>query len=655
MTFARGFLRYTGGLLLIMAIVFMLGAAGLAEEGDPVTFTIQASPASLTAPGPVSISIRVSNSGSADMIAPVTLYDPEGSVVPSFGDGGSYLLKSGDSRSWEGTWNVTQAQLDAGFVSYSLKYHLEDDSGALVEVNRKAQAAVAFSGERVNLVVTRTISPQVVRSGGTANVTYELYNSGNVELKDIRVQEKISKNAKTVSSLPAGERTTVSFSSRIGNADLVSNAAITYKAANSTQTLKETVEDAAIPLAKPNLKIELSTLNVDGVNVGEAATLVITFTNAGNISYSNVTVTEAKRGEIITNLSIPAGATVVEQKEFILMEPATFKVTATLPDNTGETQTITTKELTVGVFDPEKQLLLTLNLTCDQETVPNTPADVKMHLTVTNNSNIKAEKIAITHGSTSIYTINSLEPGQSLTLDRDFRISQAGQFRFTASLKDSLNNTVTFESNTIRVDVARAVATATPVPVATVAPPAQVTPLPADPLLNQGRSVLWYAGIGLAGLFGVALVLFIVSTVVRIHKRSKSNAAYDHLDLAERRDYTEPAAHGDEPVEETAVEREEDEAESAKPTVELPHEKVLNSVEKEVREAAPAVQDLPDTDGEGGYRVSRLAQEAAARETEASDAAPERTEEPQQNASAEEQPEAPHRRRRRASRTEDGE
>ena len=603
MTFARSVMRSAGAVLLILAIAFMFQCAGLADDSDPVSATIQVTPDSLTGPGEVSVSLRVSNPSSADMIAPVTLYDPAGNVVSSFGDGGSYILKSGDSRSWEGKWNVTQAQLDAGTVAYTLKYHLEDASGSLVELNKQATARITFAGERVNLNVKRTISPQVVRSSGQATVTYELYNNGNVELTDIRVQENISKTAKTVKSLPVGERTSVQFTSRIGNADLTSSAVITYKASGSAKTEKITVEDATIPLAKPDLKIDLSSPTA-GVNVGEAATLVITFTNAGNITYSNVTVTEAKRGEILTNLTIPAGATVTEQKDFILMEPSTFKVTATLPDNTGETRTMTSKELSIGVFDPEKQLLLTLNLTSDQETVPSVPADVKFHLTVTNNSNIKAEKIAITHGSTAIYTIDSLEPGGSMVLDRDVRISQAGQFRFTASLKDTMNNTVTFESNTIRIAVDRSTPAPTAVPAATVAPPALVTAAPVDPMLDQGRSALMTAAMALGALFAAAFVLFAVSTVIRLRKRSKSKSAYDHLDLAERRDYTEPADHefDEETVEET-VTREEADRETAAPIV-LPHEQVMNQAEAE-RNNAPDPQDIPNTDDEGGYRVSR--------------------------------------------------
>ena len=650
MRFARSVMRPAGAVLLILAIAFMFQCAGLAEDSDPVSATIQVTPDSLTGPGEVSVSLRVSNPSSEDMIAPVTLYDPAGNVVSSFGDGGSYILKSGDSRSWEGKWNVTQEQLDAGTVAYTLKYHLEDASGSLVELNKQASARITFVGERVNLNVNRTISPQVVRSSGQASVTYELYNNGNVDLNDIRVQENISKSAKTVKSLPAGQRASVQFTSRIGNADLTSNAVITYKAAGSSQTQKITVEDATIPLAKPDLKIELSS-PAAGVNVGEAATLTITFINAGNITYSNVTVTEAKRGEILTNLTIPAGATVTEQKDFILMEPTTFKVTATLPDNTGETRTMTSKELSIGVFDPEKQLLLTLNLTSDQETVPSVPADVKFHLTVTNNSNIKAEKIAITHGNTAIYTIDSLEPGGSMVLDRDVRISQTGQFRFTASLKDTMNNIVTFESNTIRIALDRSTPAPTAAPSPTVAPPALVTAAPADPMLDQGRSALMTAAMALGALFAAALVLFIVSTVIRLRKRSKSKSAFDHLDLAERRDYTEPADYEfDEETEEETREQEEADQETAAPMV-LPHERVLNQAEEAARNAASDAQGIPTTDEEGGYRVSRSSVQeetssAAVNEPKAETASPEESAE----GSAEGR-----RRHRRATRREDDE
>ena len=401
MMFARRKLIGIAGLLaLIMALLLAMGTTALAE-GDPVDFTIQVTPKALTEPGDVTVSLRVANTSSEDMMYPVTLYDPAGNVVKGFGNQGSYTLSAGAFRTWEGTWRVTQAQLDAGEFAYLLKYSM-DDNGEVVNFERKAVARIEAAGEKVTLAVSRTINPEVVRSGGQASVVYELYNSGNIELTDIRVKEHISKTAQTIKSLGANQRATLTFTSRMGNADLSSSATITYKAKGTTRTITQKVDEAVIPLAKPNLKISLSSPTA-GVNIGDAATLVVTFTNSGNVSYRNVKVVDDKKGEILTNLSIPAGATVTEEKQFILKEPTTFKVTASLPDNTGETRTLSAGELTIGVYDPEKSMHLTLDLAADQTTVPAIPADVRFHLTVTNNSNVKAEKIVISHGGKDRY------------------------------------------------------------------------------------------------------------------------------------------------------------------------------------------------------------------------------------------------------------
>jgi len=642
---ARKLVRPAGFALLLMVLLFAFGVSALAIDNDPVEFTIQVSPTQLTEPGEVKVSLRVANTGNTDMIDAVSLYDPAGKLVASFGDGGSYLLSAGAFRTWEGTWKVTQDELDVGEFAYTIKYHLLDDSGELVEFSRQAVARVQFTGERVKLNVSRTITPEVVRGGQTVSVVYELYNSGNVDLSDIRVKENISKTAQTVKALAAGEKATLTFTSKIGSADLVSSASLSYKAKGTTKTITEKVEDATITLAKPNLDIEISSPTA-GVNIGEAAKLVITFTNQGNISYSNVSLKDEKKGEFLTNISIPAGATVTEEKEFILMEPTTFKVTATLPDNTGNTNTMASNELTVGVFDPEKALLLTLNLTSEQESIHQTPGDVTFRLVVTNNSNIKAEKISIYHGSTFITEIAALEPGASATISRDVRISQAGQFRFTASLQDSMKNTVTFDSNTLQIKYARATPAPTKIKLVTSTPPAYVTPAPVDPILTGARDTVELV-LGIVGaVFAVAFLLFAVSTVIRLYKKSQSAAAYDHLELSERRDYTEPS---DEELEDVEVRTEMPVAQETR--TELPHEKMMASMQVSQMGAVPKADEMPAGDGEGGYRVSR----GMAPQADAMPFAP--AEQPQAPAASEQNaPEgAPRRRSRSAQRMEDGE
>ena len=205
-----------------------------------------------------------------------------------------------------------------------------------------------------------------------------------------------------------------------------------------------------------------------------------------------------------------------------------------------------------------------------------------------------------------------------------------------------------------------------------MAPPVLVSAAPADPMLNQARSALLTAGAVVGALFGVALALFLVSSIVRLVRKAKSNAAYDHLELGERRDYTEPA---DEELEDVEVRTEE--------TYHAGEEEDL-TVESPVRPAQdmPDPEEMPDWDGEGGYRVTRTepkeeikaaeaAEEAAdklqavAEETaEKADAVVEQAAEDVQAAAEKTEAAAQDaadtaakssRRRRRAQRTEDGE
>ncbi len=593
MTFAHR-ISYSRLVLLVLAATLALSCVvfGASAANDPIEAFIEISPDSLTAPGSISVSIRVSNISDQDLTDPVTLYGPSGSVVPSFGDGGSVVMTAGKSVPWQGALTVTQEMLDSGNITYTLKYLLEDADGNLAECTRQVSAPIAFTGQSVNLSVTRTISPEVVRSGKDASVVYELYNSGNIKLSNIRVKENIARTAQTIDSLGAGEKKTLTFTARMGSSTLKSSATITYKAEGDSKTVTQKVDEIEIPLAAPNLKMTLEAASV-GVSINEPAKLILTFQNDGNITYSNVTVVDQNKGEVFAGVEIPAGQKVVKEKEFSLTEPTKFKFTATLNDNTGATNTMSTGEVTVSVYDPEKTLLLTLNLTADKDTIHQMPSDARFTLVVTNNSDVKAEKIAVTHGATSIATIAAIEPGASYTLTRDVTLSEAGKYQFTASTKDALGNTVEFKSNVLQIAYARPTVEPTSVPTVTVPPLVTIAPPTANdvnPVVSQGSDALRTASIVLGVVFVGMLGLITVSSVIRARNKKLSKDAYDHLDLAERRVYTEPA---DDELPDTPVEPEEvrtdDSYEDATADAEaaLPHERLLRDVEED----APAPEE----------------------------------------------------------------
>ena len=529
-------IRLALGALLVLCLMSALPALAV---DTPVMAQISISPEELSVPGPVDVSIGVTNISGADLTRPVTLYDPNGKIVSGFGQNGSATLKAGAQMSVSLQGTVSQEMLDQGSMTYTLRW--QDESGQ--ELALPITAEVHFSGERAGLRIVRTITPEVVRSGQSVKVTYELTNTGAVSISNIQVREKLSRTPKTLKNLAIGATTTVDFTAKMGNADLASGAEITYRPAGSGQSETAVIEEQTIPLAVKGLNVEIS-LDKTAVDIGETVRLILTARNEGNITYSNVSAVDKKLGTVFEGLTIPASSTITEEKELTISEPSTFQLKLSLQDNTGSTNTLDTNSVSVSAYDPEKELLLTLLLTSDKESIVAEKEDVSMTLVVTNTSNVDCKNIEITQNGVSIYTIPALAAGQNVTVKRDFTVSQAGSFRFTATTKDTIGNTVRFESNTLSLPYTRITAAPTSTPAPTVPPLETLPPVrytDAGPILRTMIRVLYTAAIVLGALAAAALVLFLVSTVVRARKRHQSDNAYDHLDLAERRDYAQPA------------------------------------------------------------------------------------------------------------------
>ena len=583
-------------LLALLAAVLFFALPALAEE--PISFSLSVDPASLTQPGPVTVSLRVGNNSGADLTEPVSLQDPDGQVVTAFGDGGQALIKQGEFITAQHTYEVTQAQLNEGKLTYTLSYNQVDENGDVVVQTLAKSAAVAYTGTNVDLTVNRTIDPEVVRSGKTVSVQYELYNAGNVDIKNIRVRENssISGAAQTVAALAPGERKTIQFTATMGSSAMTSVGRVTYTAGDETNTVS--LPEVIIPRANPGLQLgDFLSADKTAITNGETVTLTMSIKNNGNITYSNISVTDADFGELFTNLSLGPGETLVKEKQFTLDKTTAFKYTVTLPDNTGTTNTVTSNEVKVSVYDPSQVLMLTLVADADTQTISSAPADVAFTLTLTNNSAFEAKNIRLSHGATNIYTVDKLAPSESVTITRSFSVSQAGKFRFTATARDALDNTVSFDSNEIALTYAAPVVTATMAPIPTVGPLITVTPAPIEvlePVKLQTNQLPHTAAYVLGGLFAASFALFLVSTVIRVKKRSSSKNAYDHMELGEKRDYTEPAKYPVEmtPAEEelAALNREE------KADAELPSDSIL-------KEETPTV--APGNDDSTSYRLTR--------------------------------------------------
>lgn len=592
MIFTQNTKRFT----LIMLVV-LLGAllfALPAYADDMINFSLSVEPSSLSAPGPVTVSLRVVNEGDADMTEPVLVFDPDGKIVTSFGDGGQAIIKKGDFVTAQHTYNVTQAQLDAGKLDYTLSYNQINAEGQVMVQTVLKSAALTYTGTHVELTFNRTIDPEVVRNGKNVTVQYELYNAGNVEIKNIRVRENssLSRTAQTLASLAPGARETIKFTATMGSQDLTSEGKITYKAGE--ESYSEDLPAVTIAKATPGLELDdILTADKTSIENGETVTLTLTIKNGGNITYSNISVTDQKYGEIFTNLTLGPGETLVREKQFTLTESTAFKYSVVLPDNTGTTNTVTSNEVKVSVYDPAQVLHLNVMASASTDTIARIPAAVDFTVTLTNNSSFAAKDITLSHGAVNFYRIDTLAPSESVTVTRSFSVSQAGKFRFTASAKDALNNTVSFDSNELRIAYAAPTSAPTVQPTTVIKPLVTVTVAPLEvlePVALQTRDLLRYAAMVLGGLFGITFVLFAISSIVRGKRRSASEKAYDHMDLGGKRDYTEKAQYPTSDISDT------DEAFKGE-DIEKPSDAIL-------KESAAPVEAKRSDDG-NGYRLTR--------------------------------------------------
>lgn len=584
-------------LLLTLVAMLLLAGVAMAAEDDPIVTSIEISPAKLTGPGPVSVTITVSNSGSTDMQDPVVLYDPAAKIVTDFGTNGEALLKAGESKTWTGTYDVNEKTLQNGAVVFYVKYKLYKDSGEAVEQSQAIRAAISQQTAETDIEVKRTITPTIAREGQSIVVRYDIINSGTVSLLDITLTEtKDVYNGKQTISIPElkpGANAEIKFPVTMGKKNLTSQGKITYKSETQKKKQTYTVEKQTIKYGEASLSASLAT-SAKGVAENGVVTLTLTLKNTGNMDYSDIRVTDAALGDVFTNQEVKAGKTLKLEKEVTIPATMDFQFNVTATDDTGTEMSVATDNVTVTAIDPANALHLNVSAEADRTEVYEQPGQVRFTIRITNDSNVEAKNVTVSHGDVTLYTFDSIPAGTSRTLSRDTALSMAGKYRFTVKAQDALESESTFESNEIQIAFSvptPAPATPTPAPDPTPEPTFAAATIPpiSDPSIAPVAKTIHTILIPVCILAGVLLlggcVLLLVATKRRADQRKASEAAIDQLERAKRRDYVMPAEEEEPEQPEEVVDVREPEAltmpgEDEEP-FELPHLKYARKAQQE--------------------------------------------------------------------------
>lgn len=531
-------------MLLVVAALLCLCAAASADN-SPLKVSMELSSNSFTEPKTITVSIQVTNTGEGDMPGACTLYYPNGKQVEDFG---APVLSVGTSKSWSGTWKVTQAQLEAGKITFKLKYPVYNDAGELVNKSYSFSKKITYEGATASLEINRTITPATAQKGQEVTITYDVVNSGNVDVTNVTIKENssISSKSGTISKVAAGTKESYTFTVKMGTKNLTSQPTITYKVSGKTQTVKK--DAATIKYGQVYMSASLAADKKGGVP-GDMVTLTLKIKNSGKEDYQNVSVSDATLGEIFSGQTVKAGETLTLEKQITIDQTTDYQFTVKGQTSDGTDAETSSGRVTVTAADPAKVITLDVQAVADRSVVYTMPGTVRFTVSVTNNSAIDVSKVNVYAVDTLLYTFPTIAAGETRSFVRDVNISMAGQFAFNARCVDQLNETVTFTSNVVPITYETPTAVPTEAPIVT--PPAPVheeipttdgLPSIVDGVQSALDVIKWIC-IVLAVAGGA---LLIVAAVRRAQLKHESDQAVDHLELGSYRDYSQPAEETEE-------------------------------------------------------------------------------------------------------------
>ena len=521
--------------MLLAALLVLLAAVGIAAEADPIRVSSLSEPQSVIAPQEVDITIKVYNSSQTDMQDKITLYNPTGAPVESY-EG----LKAEQSVTYQGTWNVTAEEIAKGKILYYIEYTVQTDKGPDPTV-RSVPVTIQTEAAAPQLTATYTVSPASARTGQIVTVAYTLSNTGNIELRDIVVEnEGIDKKNVTASALSVGEKVTLEQTFTMGKKELVSKPTVTYKAAGSDKKL--TISDLAkktITVAEDGLEVAIEAKTTENIYPGEKVKMTLKLKNSGNRAYSGLNVIGSEGTQIASGVELAPGASHNTEFEVTVSEDMEFTASVSGADSEGESVGVISEAVALKTQDAQKALMLNIRAAAQETTIFSEPAVVRVAVLVENIGQTDATTLTIKEADTEVAKIPSLPSGESRILVFDIETSIAGKLQFTVSGKDALGNPRTYESNIIQLNYIKPTPAPTAVPTPTPVPPTP-TPVPTptpEPTLQEVLSekiqaidpVILYSA---AGVLGAVLVVILSANALTAARRRKRLAqAIDIIEI----------------------------------------------------------------------------------------------------------------------------
>lgn len=432
--------------LLLLALILTACPAAIAEEMQArLSITAAASPAQMVLPQDAVFTFLLENI-SGETAYDVTILFPEANGQQLVGD-----IDAGEVLPAEITYPVTDEDLTNGTVTFFVA--LSDVSGGEIVETQDVSVPLTRETERPEVEFTRQISSRYVHAGDDLTLVYQVKNTGNVPLTDLALNDPLGEFSQTLENLSVGE--TQTFINRVQlQESAASTPTLRFASVASGQNYTKSLSSASITLAEEAIFAQLSVDRTE-VNYGESVTLTLTLTNGGNVSFSDITLSDSVLGMLENEpLSLPSGASpVVIARSCVIKSDTTFRVHVSGNTDAGTPFAVDTDPVSVSVIKTEGAADLTLSATPSARTLSE-PGMVSFTLTLTNNGQSDLSRVSLkeaTRGEVRLFDI--IPAGAPTVKEQMYDVTENTTFQFFAEITDADGTVRTVSCDPIEITI----------------------------------------------------------------------------------------------------------------------------------------------------------------------------------------------------------
>lgn len=347
---------------MVAIALALLCAGGVAmSQSEPTTPPMRhilavgfsADPGELVAPGEVTLTFTITNTSDYDA-QNVYISSADGLHTEPLGQ-----IDAGENRVFSRSHSVTEEELEAGVISYTLSH--DGIAGDTDTVNYSVQCPIERAIARAAVEFTRQFTSTCARLGETVTIAYRVRNTGNVQITSVRIDDELGEYAGRAETLEVGQTRLFTSKVTIGE-DAVSAPRLTYQVpAEGGREYEATLEAQAIRVADEQLTVSLA-LDREVAAVGESVTATLTIASMGNVDFYDISVYDEAYGGLIADaLEMPAGShSLVVTHEYPVREDMTLQLRVRALSASGSTIEALTEpvDLSVQAADAQAQIAL---------------------------------------------------------------------------------------------------------------------------------------------------------------------------------------------------------------------------------------------------------------------------------------------------------